>query len=31
MALLRKLRYLLVPAATLVAMALAGAANWPKH
>lgn len=31
MALLRKLRCLLVPAATLVAVALAGAANWPEH
>lgn len=31
MALLRKVRYLLVPLATLVAVALAGAANWPKH
>ncbi len=31
MALLRKVRYLLVPVATLVATVLAGAANWPKH
>lgn len=31
MALLRRVRSLLVPLATLVAVVLAGAANWPKH
>lgn len=31
MAFRRKVRYLLVSLGTVLAVALAGAANWPKH